>query len=388
MSELVQQPLKWIATSADLAECLAPWRAAPMLAVDTEFMRSQTYYPIAGLIQINDGQVNYLIDPVGLSDLSPLQDVLFDSSIIKALHACSEDLEVFHRLFGGVPENIFDTQIAAAYAGYGFSVGFANLVKVVLSAELPKAETRSDWLLRPLSEAQIRYAALDVEYLFPLAVQLRQSLAQSNRLVWMREDCARLADNFFASQNPELSYLRNKAAWKLKPALLAILRALSRWREETAQRRDVPRNRVIKEQALFEMAQQRPETMSQLRGIDGLTERMIRADGQALLRLIRENRHISVDKLPVAVPRPLPSSHPAVKILREKVQLVAEKFDIPSELLVRKKDYDLLLRMRGKKGLFTGLPEVLSGWRKSIVGDMLLETLNSLPDATFSTTQS
>ena len=152
----------WIAQDDDLAQLCARLRQQAAIAVDTEFMRTDTFYPIAGLIQLGDGKTSYLIDPLAITDVAPLRELMLDEQVVKVLHACSEDLEVFECLLQVVPAPIFDTQIGAAFAGLGFSMGYANLVKTLLHTEIPKDETRSDWLQRPLSASQLKYAALDL----------------------------------------------------------------------------------------------------------------------------------------------------------------------------------------------------------------------------------
>ncbi|HEY0892485.1 MAG TPA: ribonuclease D, partial [Cellvibrio sp.] len=155
----------WIDQDDQLTELCAVWRKQAAIAVDTEFMRSDTFYPIAGLLQIGDGKGCYLIDPLAIKNLAPLRELMLDTAVTKVLHSCSEDLEVFQRWLGVVPAPLFDTQIAAAFAGLGFSLGYSGLVKNLLTIEIPKDETRSDWLQRPLSVAQLNYAALDVAHM-------------------------------------------------------------------------------------------------------------------------------------------------------------------------------------------------------------------------------
>lgn len=383
MEKLVKQDIHWVDSQSELEKVCHTLQDRELLAVDTEFMRSRTYYPIAGLIQVNDGITNYLIDPVVIEDLSPFNAILANADIIKALHSCSEDLEVFHRLFQSLPTNVFDTQVAAAFTGYGFSVGFANLVKASLDVDLPKSETRSDWLQRPLSIAQINYAALDVEYLFQLAVKLRQALVGNGRLTWVEEECERILAGFHDSQNPELSYLRSKSAWKLTAEQLAVLQALSKWREETAQKRDVPRNRVIKEHTLFTLALKQPSQPNLLRSYDGITERMIKTDGAAIIDIIRSRQALPPGQLPEQMPRPLTSpQNETLRIMRDRVQQVADKLDIPCEILVRKKDYEAVIRSGLDGKADHELPATFEGWRKSVVGDLLLQTINTLASET------
>src|SRR5690606_34482836 len=151
-----------------------------------------------------------------ISDFEPLRQLLLDPSVTKVLHACSEDLEVFQRLLGLVPAPLFDTQIAAAFAGYGFSLGYAGLVKAALATEIPKAETRSDWLARPLSAAQLKYAALDVAHMLVVYGKLLQSLKANERLEWVKADCAELVANARRADDFSRAYHKVGLAWKLR----------------------------------------------------------------------------------------------------------------------------------------------------------------------------
>ena len=373
MSSLVQQPIRWVDSQALLDEHCARWQNHTLLAIDTEFMRSQTFYPKAALVQVNDGEQNVLIDPTHGLDYSAFTALLLNENIVKALHSCTEDLEVFHRLFGDLPRNIFDTQTAAAALGYGYSVGYGSLVKQVLNVALPKGETRSDWLQRPLSQAQINYAAVDVEYLYVLAHAFMAALRDQQRSHWIQEECESALEHFYITQSPALAYTRIKGAWKLNAQQLACLMGLCEWRETTAQFRDVPRNRVIKELALFKLAQRQPTKLSQLRGIEGFTERMIRADGEAILSIIAEVENLAASALPECLPHPLGGEdNRRVKALREKVTQLAESLGVAPELLAKKRDYENLIRNDRE------LPKTLSGWRKDVVGDKLLAWLKQL----------
>lgn len=369
--ELINQPIVWVDNNEKLEELCNQWLDEPVLAVDTEFMRSQTYYPIAGLIQLNDGKVNYLIDPQAITDFFPLVDVFDNKECLIFLHSCSEDLEVFQHTLGCIPHRIIDTQIACALSGYGFSVGYANAIHTALGIDLPKGETRSDWLKRPLSQAQLAYAALDVEYLYKLALKLKADLMESNRWHWLLADCDELADNYRANQMPELTYLRVKMAWRLNGRQLAILKTLCEWRETKAQVRDVPRNRIIKEHALMEIAKRQPTHLSQLRNIEGITERMINSDGSVWLELVEVAANLPKEELPKVLPQPLTSGQNKIlKRLRQAVEREAEKHGIPVELIVKKKNYEAMVR-RLCSGKTVNLSEHLNGWRLMLVSTAL-----------------
>ena len=186
--------IHWIRDNDSLGQFCAQWQQLPFVALDTEFMRVDTFYPIAGLLQIGDGERAFLIDPLTIDNWQPLAQLLENPAVVKVLHACSEDLEVLLRLTGSLPAPLFDTQLAAAYLNLGFSMGYSRLVSEVLGIDLPKGETRSDWLQRPLSETQISYAAEDAVHLAELFVRLRPKLSD-DKYAWVLEDGAELVAN-------------------------------------------------------------------------------------------------------------------------------------------------------------------------------------------------
>lgn len=209
--------IHWIRDDQSLAEHCRDWHQLPFVAVDTEFMRVDTFYPKAGLIQIGDGQRAFLIDPLLIGNWQPLAELLDDSGVVKVLHACSEDLEVLLRLTGKLPQPLFDTQLAAGYLNLGFSMGYSRLVQEVLGIDLPKGETRSDWLQRPLSETQVSYAAEDAVHLAELFTVLRPRLSD-DKYAWVLEDGAELVAALRREVEPESLYRDVKLAWKLAPS--------------------------------------------------------------------------------------------------------------------------------------------------------------------------
>jgi ribonuclease D len=242
--------IQWIGDDASLAQHCATWRTLAFVAVDTEFMRVDTFYPIAGLLQVSEGERAYLIDPLLISDWAPFTGLLQDRAVVKVLHACSEDLEVFLRLTGSLPAPLFDTQLAAGYLNFGFSMGYSRLVQAVLEIELPKGETRSDWLQRPLSATQVSYAAEDVLHLAEVYGRVKAQLS-AEKYAWVLEDGADLVSNLSREVDPEQAYREAKLAWKLTRPQLAVLKALCTWREGQARKRNQPRNRIIREHSLW-----------------------------------------------------------------------------------------------------------------------------------------
>lgn len=364
----------WIRDDAELAKHCADWRRLPFVALDTEFMRVDTFYPKAGLVQVGDGERAFLIDPLLIEDWSAFAALLEDDAVLKVLHACSEDLEVFLRLTGTLPQPLLDTQLAAGYLGIGYSMGYSRLVQAVLGIDLPKDETRSDWLQRPLTEMQVRYAAEDAQHLAELYAALAPRLTEPKRS-WVLEDGAELVANLRREIAPEELYREAKLAWKLSRAQLAVLRELCAWRELEARLRDQPRNRILREHSLWPLARFQPDNLVALARIDDMHPRTVRQDGNTLLKLIREAAETPPDQWPETLPEPLPpDAAPLLKKLRAVGHAEAERLGMAPELMLRKKHLEALLKNGFPNGPYS-LPEGLRGWRRELMGQALLDTL-------------
>jgi len=371
---LVAIDIHWIRDDASLAEHCAHWQTLPYIAVDTEFMRVDTFYPIAGLLQVGDGKSAYLIDPLTISQWQPLSDLLESPAVIKVVHACSEDLEVLLRLTGSLPVPLFDTQLAAAYLNLGFSMGYSRLVNEVLGLELPKGETRSDWLQRPLSDTQISYAAEDAVHLAEVFEKLRPQLS-AEKYAWVLEDGAELVAQLRRETDPYELYRDAKLAWKLSRAQLAVLRELCAWREREARARNVPRNRIVREQSLWPLAKTQPNNLQTLAKIEDMHPRTVRQDGELLLELIQRSASLPPEQWPEALPEPLPIDASAVlKQLRAIGQAEAERLGMAPELMLRKKTLEALLKSGYPNGPYQ-LPDSLRGWRRERMGQALLDSL-------------
>ncbi|UFQ96218.1 ribonuclease D [Pseudomonas wenzhouensis] len=366
--------IHWILDDASLAEYCAAWQAQPFVALDTEFMRVDTFYPIAGLLQVSAGEGAYLIDPLRIGDWQPFAALLEAPNVVKVLHSCSEDLEVFLRLTGSLPTPLFDTQLAAGYLNLGFSMGYSRLVQALLDIELPKGETRSDWLQRPLSELQVRYAAEDVLHLVEVYRALMARLAPQ-KVEWIIEDGAELVANLGREIAPEDAWREAKLAWKLSRQQQAVLRALCAWREREARARNQPRNRVLREHSLWPLARTQPDNLVALARIEDMHPKTVRQDGETLLQLIREAAALPPAQWPEALPEPLPlEASTLLKKLRAVGQREGERLDIVPELMLRKKTLEALLKSGYPHGPYQ-LPDSLRGWRRELMGQALLDCL-------------
>lgn len=371
--------IHWIRDDLSLAEHCRDWRQLPFVAVDTEFMRVDTFYPKAGLIQIGDGKCAFLIDPLLIANWQPLAELIEDRNVVKVLHACSEDLEVLLRLTGKLPQPLFDTQLAAGYLNLGFSMGYSRLVQEVLGIDLPKGETRSDWLQRPLSETQVSYAAEDAVHLAELFSALRARLSD-DKYAWVLEDGAELVAQLRREVQPDSLYREVKLAWKLSPQQLAVLRALCAWREREARLRDVPRNRILKEHALWPIAKSQPTNLAALARIDDMHPRTLRQDGETLLQLIKHAASLPAEQWPEPLPEPLPIEASGIlKQLRAVGQAEGQRLGIAPELMLRKKTLEALLKSGYPDGPYT-LPDSLRGWRRERMGQALLDSLAGAGD--------
>ncbi|AAY90778.1 ribonuclease D [Pseudomonas protegens] len=366
--------IHWIRDNDSLGQLCAQWQQLPFVALDTEFMRVDTFYPIAALLQIGDGQRAYLIDPLTIDNWQPLAALLENPAVVKVVHACSEDLEVLLRLTGSLPAPLFDTQLAAAYLNLGFSMGYSRLVQEVLGIDLPKGETRSDWLQRPLSETQVSYAAEDAVHLAQVFTELRPRLSE-DKYRWVLEDGAELVANLRREVDPYEVYREAKLAWKLSRAQLAVLRELCAWREREARARNLPRNRIVREHALWPLAKTQPDNLSALAKIEDMHPRTVRQDGEFLLDLIKRTASVGPDQWPPAVPEPLPIEAAALlKRLKAVGQAQAERLGIAPEVMLRKKTLESLLKSGFPNGPYQ-LPDSLRGWRRELMGQALLDSL-------------
>lgn len=378
MESFLYSGARWIASSEELADACVRWRSSKMLAVDTEFVRERTFRPILGLIQIADENGISLIDPLAAGELGPLAELLVDPSIDKVFHSCSEDLEVFREKLGITATPIFDSQLAAAFAGYGWSLGYSRLIQTLFAVDLPKTETRSDWLRRPLSSSQLEYAALDVAHLPEAYRRLCEELESRDRLEIFREDCARIVEEASRPEDREAAYRKFAASRLWSRRELALLRELVRWREDEARRRDLPRNFVLPEAAVPILVQLKPTSAAQLAKIELLKGRDLSRLGPKLIELVTRGLQAPPEDLPEPFPRPLDVQpyKKTLQNLRAALEQVAATENLPAELLSNRRSLEALIRryLQWEEPL---LPRKLRGWRERMLGPALIAVLET-----------
>lgn len=276
-----------IRTPEALAAFIERALQAECIGLDTEFVWERTFYPALGLVQAAlSAEEVFLIDVPAVGDISPLGRLLADPRVVKVLHDAQQDLTILRRATGAFPRNIFDTRLAAGFIGMSSTVSLEELLRELMGIRLPKTETRTDWLRRPLSERQIAYAMDDVRYL-PLLRQRILSRAGS-RKAWIEEESAIYDDSaLYRDSDPREQFRRIKGAGRLPPAKRAVLRELAAWREREAQTRDLPRLWIISDEMLLSMAKHAPRTPEEVRRIKGLSEMEAEAYGSAIVRAIR-----------------------------------------------------------------------------------------------------
>ncbi len=358
----VDDPVGLQALCARLAQC--EW-----FALDTEFERERTYYPKLCLVQVGTPEWVSCIDPLALDDLSALGEVLTDARVLKVLHACTQDCEVLLQALGCVPAPLFDTQVAAVLAGHGEQLGYAPLVEQRTGVSLPKGHTRTDWSRRPLSDDQLGYARDDVRYLAQLFPALREELAGSGRLGWLDEDFAALADPARYQARPEESWRRVRGLDRLDPAERARAAALAAWRERTAQRIDRPRNWLLRDAALLDLARAAPRDRGEMQAVCDLPPRFVERHGEALLEVLLGAADREPPPATAGRPPPLDAAGQAlVRALEKEVRALAGRTGLDPDLLVTRKRLGRLAR--GEP-----LCEVLAGWRRSLLAGPLGEVL-------------
>ncbi|MEG6509926.1 ribonuclease D [Methyloligella sp. 2.7D] len=361
--------MRLITTSEELAATCRELASAPFIAVDTEFLREQTFWPKLCLVQMAAGDTEVLVDTLAPGiDLAPFFELMFNENVVKVFHSARQDVEIVHHMAGDVPKPIFDTQVAAMVCGFGESVGYGMLVKRMLNRNLDKTSRFTDWSRRPLSERQLTYALGDVTHLRDLYPDLKAQLDQSGRETWLREEMAVLTDPATYELHPENAWKRLKIRTKT-PKALGILMEIAAWREREAQTQDVPRARILKDDALHDIANQAPRTQEELGGLRTLHNGFARSPrGRAVLEAVEAG----LARDPKTVPR-LPRNEPlkpeaaaVFDLLRVLLKATAGHHGVAPKLIATSDDLEQIARSDAADN------PVMKGWRKTLFGDQAL----------------
>ena len=363
----------WINNNNELQRVCEQLADSNLIALDTEFIRTDTYYPKIALIQLSDGETIWLIDVLAIDNFLPLKNLLENPDICLIFHACAEDLEVLDHAINIQPTQIFDTQIAAGIVNIGYCMGYARLVDSLLDIQLDKQETRSNWLARPLTQRQLDYAAVDVLHLHNLHSILVEMLDQQDRFAWFEEETKGLFKVVDQRKNTEDYYTRIRGAWRLNAQSLTTLRHLCRWREELSRSKDVPKSRIAKDNVLFDIARKMPESKQQLHTIDDWHHGSIRRYGELVLTEIEVSLSQDHDAW---VPQPLSNSLNAIsKNIRKLLVKIAEEQKIPQEFLANKRELEDILRS-SQHGEYQLPDRIKQGWRQQWVQPAIESELN------------
>lgn len=364
---------QWVLGDEQLAASVKQWSQAKVIALDTEFIRTDTFYPQLGLIQIGIEEKTWLIDPLTITKWLPFADLLTNASVVKVLHAMSEDVEVIQCAVGCSIVNVFDTQVAASFLDYPQQMSYAKLIEALCDKELAKEVTRSDWLKRPLDTIQCQYAAADVYWLYKAYFKLKERLDQQGRYDWAQEDSQRQAQPNIIK--PSEYYQKMRGGWKLKGGRLLTLQLLAQWREELARSQDVNRGRILQDKELMTIAEKMPARTAELQQNVKLPSRKIRLYGSNIVNFVQQAESARKDAWPELIDGPLPADQADVyKEIKAKVTEVAEQNSIPVDTLARRKLLEAWVRSGCRTGEYT-IPEFFLGWRKPFLVEPITEIL-------------
>jgi ribonuclease D len=360
--------------ATDVARIAERARDLGRLGIDTEFMPEGRYRPLLCLVQVVVGEEVWVLDPLAGFDPTPLVSVLADPEIEVVLHAGRQDVAILRREWGAEVANVFDTQVAAGFAGFSAQAGYNGLLHDVLKIRLPKTASFTRWDARPLTDEQIRYARGDVEHLLPLADDIRGRLEASGRLEWAREECRAVA---LASdeRDPEEVWRRLPRATGLDPRERAVARELGAWRERTAERENRPVGAVLRDPTVIELAKRTPGGRKELAQIRGVSPDVVRRRGDDIIAAIRRGRAAEPIRLDEADRISTePHDGPVIALAEALVRSRAQEAGLAYELIAARADLTPIV-VAVRRGLQEPDVRTLRGWRRSLVGAELLELL-------------
>ena len=361
--------MELITKTHDLIDACDTLSKAPFLTVDTEFLRETTFWPKLCLIQMAGPEGEFIVDPLSSNlDLEPFWALMSNSGVVKVFHAARQDIEIIHRETSKIPFPLFDSQVAAMVCGFGEQISYMNLVKKITGTSLDKSSRFTDWARRPLSEKQLKYAIGDVTHLRKIYESLMEELSATGRGSWLEEEMAVLTNRETYQIEPENAWKRLKLKVKNRKAL-AVLMSIAKWREQMAQSQNIPRNRILRDDALYDIANQAPVTvkeLGELRSINGGFLRSSRV--KSLLEAVREGLERDMQQVP-KLPSKKPMSAQALatlELLKVLLKSSSARHRVAPKMIANAEDLEKLARV--------DMPDIpaLKGWRKQLFGDEAL----------------
>lgn len=345
--------------------------------IDLEFVPERTYEPVLCLVQVATEDGANLVDPIALPNLSNLWDAINREDMLVILHSGSQDLDLIYGLSGSLPANVFDTQIAAGFAGFGYPIGYGKLLNQLLGVSIAKTESYTDWTTRPLSDSQIQYAIEDVLHLLPMYDQLCARLREFERLDWVLEECRRLSNVERYKKDKSQDFLRVKGASSLSRRGLAVLQALCDWRNAEARRVNRPARSIISDNTLLELARKPPKEINDIQRIRGIRVDQVRAHGNQMMVSIEKGRSVAEEELPTWPSSRVPPKKEVLlaDVLFACLKVITYDVDLATELVATRDDLQALVRLQREGKLHSSKLPLLQGWRKEIAGQKLVALL-------------
>ncbi|MFN2586774.1 MAG: ribonuclease D [Actinomycetota bacterium] len=363
----------FVTRQEDLDRAVDAARAAGSVGLDTEFLREKTYRAKLCLVQMAFADEVYVVDVLEPLDLKGLADLVADPDVRVVLHAGRQDLELFYEGWGAVPRNVFDVQLAAGFAGYGASLPYGRLVESLVGKRLVKGESYTDWCKRPLTKAQLSYAADDVRYLAAAADRLDGELDRLGRRDWVFEEMKALESEEVYRTDPGEAWRKVGGRGTLSPKALAVLREVARWREDTAQRRDVPRGWVIKDPTMIEIARRAPASTQQLKSIRGFNSSEADRSGREILAAVESGRAAPSISLGAAPPKGAQARARMLSGLADAVvRARCEQAGLATELVSTRSELEALLAEVVDGSMDEGRHRLMRGWRRELAGDAVV----------------
>ncbi len=366
-----QMSIQPITDSAQLAAFCARLSGADYVTVDTEFMRENTFWPVLCLVQVAGPDEAQCIDALAPGiDLTPLYEVMADEKILKVFHAGRQDLEIFYHRMGQVPHPVFDTQLAAMVCGLGDQIGYENLLAQTIGMTIDKSSRFTDWSRRPLTDKQLNYAMGDVTHLRPVYEKLANRMEKTGRAHWLDEEMAVLTAAETYRSDPEDAWQRIKGRGAKGKRYMAILVELAAWREREAQKRDLPRNRILRDEAIQEIASHAPRKPDTLAHVRGVSQKMAEGPmGKGILQAVEDGIERPEHSLPARPERPdrlPPGLGPLTDLLKVLLKENCEKQNVAARLVASGDDLERIAADDEAD------VRALKGWRREIFGEQAL----------------